>query len=94
MDRYISKYSAKQVDEVIRGVLSLQPRIHITNAGSNLTLTYTCDAIEGSKTITTDASGECVILVNRYGTYTIQKGQDSREVYIDEFKVYDLDFSS
>lgn len=93
MNRYISKYSAKQIDEVIRGVLSLRPKIHITNAGSNSSIIYSCDAIEGTNTINADVTGQCTILANRYGTYTITKGQVNREIYVDEFKTYELDFS-
>ena len=93
MDRYISKYSGNQVDEVVRGVLELRPRINIINAGSNTTIIYTCDSIAGTSTIVSDSSGKGIILANRYGTYTITKGQDSRDIYVNEFKTYEVDFS-
>lgn len=93
MKNFISKYSGRQVDQVIRGVLSLQPKIFITNATANSRINYSSPAITGTHYIIADENGTGIILINRYGIYQVQSSLIGKNIYIDEFKPYELDFS-
>lgn len=93
--KFISKYSGQQIDQVVRGVLDIRPKIHILHAPANRLLSYDVDEIEGSSFhIETDANGECTVLVIRYGNYTFSVDNITKEIYINEFKIYELDFSA
>ena len=91
--KFISKYSGEQIDQVVRGVLNLRPKIYIVNAPHNRILSYSVDEIQ-QPAIETDANGNCTVYVKRYGQHKFSSNNVTKEIYVDEFEPYILDFSA